>query len=856
MVVSPAPQEEALYALHPKQVEALYLMGLDPEDVLEDPVQELLYGGEGGSAKALSLETPIAVPGGWTTMGELREGDAVFALDGSTTRVVACTEVMVGRPCYEVVFSDGARIVADEQHLWLTLTYQERINAGKMTEAFRARRRAARPSRATGRRSAAFTAALSARNSARPPATKSLPMPAVRTTGAIRDTLVSGAKQANNHAVPVAQPLLLPWRWLPVDPYVLGAWLGDGTSDGGGFTTADEEMLTHLEAGGYQVRKGRARYYYSVLGLRRPLRIMGLLKNKHIPQDYLRGSMDQRLALLQGLMDTDGTCGRDDGHCSFTTTRKALADGVAELLATLGIKAVAREGVAKLNGRVIGPKWNLHFSTDLPCFRLTRKLARQKRDGFLGTQKWRYITDVRPVDSVPVRCIQVDHPSGTYLAGREMVPTHNSHLVRAWSLYLAKEYWPGCKVGLFRRTFRQLEDTHILEFLRTLPKGSYHYSAESHDFTFPNGSIIQCRFCADEADVFNYWSAEWDALAIDEAAQFSKDQITMLRSRVRSPRAGWRRMILYTTNPIGPGEPYLLEHFVDPAPEGTVFGATDLEEGEERWPRCFLHARLADNPSLSEAQYRATLSGISDPAVRDAMLRGIWRRGVGFKFREFDRVKHTCRPFVVPREWPKFGGHDYGHDDPCGFVWFAKVPPGQELPVADEQYRVSSRWRILAYRELEESGLFAQQQALRIHVMSQQDGGAPRLIWSGHDMFARHQGGATGAEEFGAALLPLIPGQRDRAAGWGRIHRALDSTDYDAPELCIMDTCPVLIKQLAGAQRDPAHPEDILEPHGKLGQDDTIRSHWDVLNAARMGLSGGAVVRVKERRGSYTMGGG
>jgi replicative DNA helicase len=68
--------------------------------------------------KALALDTPLPTPGGWTTMGEVSVGDFVLGADGRPTRVVAATEVMHGRPCYEVEFSDGSVIVADEQHQW------------------------------------------------------------------------------------------------------------------------------------------------------------------------------------------------------------------------------------------------------------------------------------------------------------------------------------------------------------------------------------------------------------------------------------------------------------------------------------------------------------------------------------------------------------------------------------------------------------------------------------------------------------------------------------------------------------------------------------------------------------------
>src|SRR5690606_4264441 len=86
------------------------------------PHREALYGGAAGGGKALAIDTPIPTPGGWKAMGDLQPGDWVFDEAGRPCRVLACSEVMEGRPCFELEFSDGARIVADAGHLWVTMT--------------------------------------------------------------------------------------------------------------------------------------------------------------------------------------------------------------------------------------------------------------------------------------------------------------------------------------------------------------------------------------------------------------------------------------------------------------------------------------------------------------------------------------------------------------------------------------------------------------------------------------------------------------------------------------------------------------------------------------------------------------
>jgi hypothetical protein len=86
----------------------------------------VLIAGATGSGKALALDTPIPMPNGWTTMGEVLVGDEVFAEDGRPCKVTAATPVMYSRPCYEVEFSDGTVIVADAEHLWRTSTVDGR----------------------------------------------------------------------------------------------------------------------------------------------------------------------------------------------------------------------------------------------------------------------------------------------------------------------------------------------------------------------------------------------------------------------------------------------------------------------------------------------------------------------------------------------------------------------------------------------------------------------------------------------------------------------------------------------------------------------------------------------------------
>lgn len=385
-----------------------------------------------GVGKALAVDTPIPTPTGWTTMGGIEVGDQVFDEDGNVTNVIAVSDVLIDRPCYRVCFSDGSSLVADANHLWLTSSLRERKAKTHRTEEYREKRRQSRVLTRPG-----SNPSVAARNKERAFLNVN---GSVRRTAEIAESIMAGNQL--NHSVRVAKPLSLPEQDLSIDPYTLGVWLGDGTSADGSITTADMEIMDQLRSLGHTLTKRSNKYGWGVKGLRLKLRELGLLHNKNIPQQYARASFSQRLRLLQGLVDTDGHV-RSDGRVEITLCNKKLMDGLMDLLWGLGIKASVGESRATLNGRDCGPRWRTSFITYLPVARLSRKARLQKTSGFKGIHDQRYITSITSVPSAPVRCIQVSSESSLYLAGRSMVPTHNSSLL---SSLCCAAYQAGSKI--------------------------------------------------------------------------------------------------------------------------------------------------------------------------------------------------------------------------------------------------------------------------------------------------------------------------------------------------------------------------------------------------------------------------
>jgi replicative DNA helicase len=354
--------------------------------------------------KALAVDTPLPTPTGWTTMGDVAVGDQLIGADGRPTTVVAATEVLHGRPCYEVEFSDGTVIVADAQHQWLTETRASRKSAWAATRGY---------------------------NRTRTQRT----LPSVRTTEELLATLrCNGSERRLNHAVVNTRPLDLPAQKLPLPPYALGVWLGDGHAAGARITTADPEIIVHLEADGLWVVPGdrsyslrlpqRRNHHGTVQGM---LRTLGVLGNKHIPMAYLRASEAQRRLLLAGLVDTDGTVAAS-GAVQFSVTSRRLAEETRELIVGLGYRCSMTTKPVKGRTAASSTAYTLTFSTTDEVFRLERKRLLHKERRGPGRTGKRLITAVRPVPSVPVRCVEVDSADHLYLASRSMVPTHNSTL--------------------------------------------------------------------------------------------------------------------------------------------------------------------------------------------------------------------------------------------------------------------------------------------------------------------------------------------------------------------------------------------------------------------------------------------
>ena len=268
----------------------------------------------------------------------------------------------------------------------------------------------------------------------------------MRSTEVLAQTLhVRGER---NHQIPLAGAVQYAEKDLPIHPYVLGVWLGDGTSTKPEITTADEFVAEEIRRCGYSMepRFHRGPYLYLCGGaghtrdeesgrftrnesFSSTLRNLALLGNKHIPEVYLRGSVEQRTALLHGLMDSDGYVGRPGALRLHEREVPARGADLTSSWRAWDCDRRLPRSAPSCTASMSGPKYEVQFTPDRPVFRLPRKLARQK-PADARFHRFRAVTDIRVVPPVPVRCIEVANPSGQFLVTRSYIATHNSSLGR------------------------------------------------------------------------------------------------------------------------------------------------------------------------------------------------------------------------------------------------------------------------------------------------------------------------------------------------------------------------------------------------------------------------------------------
>lgn len=351
------------------------------------------------NGKAVSLDTEIATPSGWVQMKDINEGDLVFGQDGKPSKVLYVSPIF-DKPMYLVKFEDGATVKASADHIWSVQTKQSR----------RANRY-----ELSGKNAWAVKNKYRVGDGWYDTTTEEMAADFSRTRA-------DGKGTEYKYRVPMANAVEYAEKNLPIDPYTFGVWLGDGNKGSTEVSVSTADLLEtqkNIESEGHTTR---IRYPNP---MRDALRELGVFNNKHIPDIYLQASIEQRTALLQGLMDTDGYCSKA-GQCEFCQKDERIADQMRELLSSLGIKSNKRQKTIHINGKECYA-YSVTFYTDKahPCFRMQRKAARLK-DSLAPRMNAKSIVSIEPIPSEPSKCIMIDNESHLYLVGRNYTATHNT----------------------------------------------------------------------------------------------------------------------------------------------------------------------------------------------------------------------------------------------------------------------------------------------------------------------------------------------------------------------------------------------------------------------------------------------
>lgn len=378
-----------------------------------------------GTGKALPLSTIIDTPDGKKVWKDIAIGSRLFGRNGRPTTVVGVYP-QGERPVYKITFDDKSVAYTDEDHLWEVTSFRNNHADYRKKEVV-----------------------------------------------STKQMLLSGVHRKNGvynrriFQLPTHEPVEYPEASLPIDPYVLGVWLGDGTRNKCCITSNDIEIINQIISRNYHLKRIEEKprttcknYFFN--GLRSSLIDLGLAYKysyeKSIPDLYKYTSIQQRLDLLRGLMDTDGSVSHD-GMCDFASSSEQLVHDVLWLVRSLGGKG--RQSKTKIpfyrnkNGEKIicRPSYKITFCLSVCPFYLERKIARwhcPKEDRYLT----RWVDSIEFSHYEETKCVTVDAEDHLFLMN-DFIVTHNSALV-AWLILWAMSTKPNTRCVVTSNTENQL----------------------------------------------------------------------------------------------------------------------------------------------------------------------------------------------------------------------------------------------------------------------------------------------------------------------------------------------------------------------------------------------------------------
>mgnify|MGYP002768554312 CR=1 FL=1 len=419
------------------------------QDMVDDKLDFLFVSLPPRIGKNLSNSTPILTKKGWVKHGDLQVGDYVLNDKGRFVKVLATSPEY---PCNcRVTFANGEQIDCHENHEWVVNDrHGEKIKNMETKEMI----------------------------------------------GKLRDNYQPNT--THNHfrfRVPLKEPILGEYKELPVEPYSLGVWIGDGTNRKNCITIDKNDKIIAETLNKYYpisalyIHKTYGTYNYYFTGLRQALQKLDMCYSrktsiKHIPDIYLTSSLEQRLQLLAGLLDTDGTLVRKEHRYHYSTTEKQLMEDFVSLISTFGWRCSVSECEPKLSTSRIQGKKRVYTIGFNPTFEIPCRLERKQLHKFSKPRRIA-ITGIEKIENGEIgKCVQVE--GGIYLAGKTLIPTHNSTLGLFLLTYMAGLHPERSILGNGHST--SLTQSFYNEILNVITGEEYRYGDIFPTITVKNKS--------------------------------------------------------------------------------------------------------------------------------------------------------------------------------------------------------------------------------------------------------------------------------------------------------------------------------------------------------------------------------
>lgn len=396
--------------------------------------------------KGFSLDTPIPTVDGWKLMQDIQVGDSIFDGNGKPTKVKHVSDIH-HNPCFKIRFDTNNELICDHEHKWVICEKIKKIWVDK-----------------------------------------------IMTTQEIFEYYKS-RKGRDKKLTIKCTDIELPDANLPIDPYVLGLWIGDGNRTCGTITCENNNIWEEIKRRGYNISenhnaKTKGAESRTIFGISPHLRALNLIKNKHLPLIYLRSSRKQRLDLLRGFMDADGHFHRKRRRCVMSTTKQWQCDALVELTSSLGFKPTVFLTKGSGFGKVDIPVWQICFSpTENPFLSRNTDYHKIMKGKRTGMSLIRYIESIEIIDTVPTKCLGVESNTHTYLAGKQFIKTHNTNAKIDFESFQAYDKnTRSKKPRMMNPPVSHLQDCNGIHY--TIQLSLYAYFLEQFGYTCKSLTLI------------------------------------------------------------------------------------------------------------------------------------------------------------------------------------------------------------------------------------------------------------------------------------------------------------------------------------------------------------------------------